>query len=623
MDHSVRRRFEQLKVAGALPSPRGVALAVMEMALRPDASAERMARLIQTDPAMAGRVIRFANAVAAGSSRHVASVSRAITILGMFRLRQIVLGFSLVDEYRSGRCRTFDYGRYWSISLATALAAQRLAEVAQSPPGESFTCGLLAGVGRLALATVFPEDYACILEKTHEPEALLRAEDECFGIDHAQLSAEMLAGWGLPEIFVEAVRHHEGQSRPWEPGSRAYALACALHLALRIGQLLMLDDAGRWEQVPSLYNAAGRVGLGQDEVGPLMEEIAAQWHAWTEELGLPNRNHGNLDALLDGPPAAIAEGTGQSALRVGLVGGDPGHREILIRALGILGLPYAMAVSLDALASQEGIPNLVFLDFDPSRDGQAPLDRSRELALAGTAVVLLIPPSVEQDFPGFLERGGAMDYLTYGFTEAAAIARLKNAQRLMSLQSAIRAEREQAIHASSQWAQANRRLMYEALTDPLTQLPNRRYGLDRFAQEWSIATSNGLPIACMMMDIDHFKRVNDTYGHETGDVVLRQFADIIQRCCRRSDVVFRYGGEEFCCICPGTGLDEARQLAFRVMEAVREARFGNGDKPLRATLSIGLAMRLPPMSQPAELIAEADRALYRAKEGGRNRVVSA
>ncbi len=215
---------------------------------------------------------------------------------------------------------------------------------------------------------------------------------------------------------------------------------------------------------------------------------------------------------------------------------------------------------------------------------------------------------------------GASDYLLYDAAPAALLARMANAQRQISLQNSVKAERELAVSASGDWGRANRRLIHDALTDVLTQLPNRRHGMDRFAQEWSVATSNDLAIACLMLDIDHFKQVNDTRGHEVGDIVLRQVASAVEGNCRRSDIVFRYGGEEFCVICPGTSAADAKLLAERIVRAVRGAAFGPDEAQFGITLSIGMAVRSAETTSVEALIARADRALYAAKAGGRDRV---
>jgi diguanylate cyclase (GGDEF)-like protein len=147
--------------------------------------------------------------------------------------------------------------------------------------------------------------------------------------------------------------------------------------------------------------------------------------------------------------------------------------------------------------------------------------------------------------------------------------------------------------------------------------------MDRFAQEWSLAVSNGLPLACLMLDIDFFKHVNDSHGHEVGDLVLQQLANLLEQSCRRNDVVFRYGGEEFCAICPATEKAKALRLADRIVALVREARFGPAGEAFPLTLSIGVAISAPDTKDFQTLINRADQALYAAKEAGRNRAVFA
>ncbi|HEX8964669.1 MAG TPA: GGDEF domain-containing protein [Rhodocyclaceae bacterium] len=618
MDESARHRFEELKAGGQLPSPRGVALAVMDIVRHPDAKIRDIARLVQTDPAMTGRILRYANAGRIGS-RPIVSLGQAITFLGLYRVRQIALGFSLIDEYRSGACRAFDYERYWGASLATAIAAQKLSSIAQTPPDESFTCGLLAGIGRLAFATVFPGDYAEILQRHPGAEQLLKAEKQRFGLDHAELSAEMVTSWGIPPVFAQAVQYHEAPlSDPSNPGTRARTLTAVLHFAARIGRLLNPADGDAAQEASAMFDTAAQLGIESGEVRPLVEGITADWTDWMQELALRGRPPAPLGDLLETAArprtGAEAGGSALARMRVAVLVRDAHCRARLAAMLDALKVSFAIHETVGAIdGTAEDAPQLVFVDA--GREER--LDELERAVAADLPVVVVIPPAAESDFPRLMAMG-AMDYLVGDFTESALIARLMSAHRLAALRSTIRAERE----SSRQWAQANRRLLHDALTDPLTQLPNRRYGMDRFTEEWSIAADSELPIACMMLDIDHFKRINDRHGHDVGDRVLFQLARTMEGGTRRSDILFRYGGEEFCCVCPGTGMAEAEHLAQRLIEAVRAARFGPDDKPFRVTLSIGLAVRGDKMRQPADLIAVADKALYQAKEGGRDRIVS-
>jgi diguanylate cyclase (GGDEF)-like protein len=158
-----------------------------------------------------------------------------------------------------------------------------------------------------------------------------------------------------------------------------------------------------------------------------------------------------------------------------------------------------------------------------------------------------------------------------------------------------------------------------ALTDELTKLPNRRYMAQRFLQEMQRARRYKKSLAFVMMDIDHFKQINDTYGHLQGDQVLAELAKILVAGKRESDVAARYGGEEFALILHETAAEGAQILADRIRASVEEATFPGG---LKLTISAGIAAT-DDEAQFTSLMEKADEALYEAKEGGRNRVVLA
>jgi diguanylate cyclase (GGDEF)-like protein len=158
-------------------------------------------------------------------------------------------------------------------------------------------------------------------------------------------------------------------------------------------------------------------------------------------------------------------------------------------------------------------------------------------------------------------------------------------------------------------------------TDFLTGLPNRRTLDDSLTRELSRAQRYGLPLSVAMLDIDHFKKVNDTYGHNAGDAVLQEFARLASETFRDADAVYRYGGEEFAVLLPHADLEGARAACQRFVELVARAAFKTPAGPLKLTCSAGLTAMRPSDGDPAELLARADRSLYQAKALGRNRVV--
>jgi len=170
----------------------------------------------------------------------------------------------------------------------------------------------------------------------------------------------------------------------------------------------------------------------------------------------------------------------------------------------------------------------------------------------------------------------------------------------------------------------NRRLARYATRDALTGLANRR-AFAAYLRQWTAWSARyGHPLTVALLDIDHFKQVNDEYGHATGDAVLVAVAQAISGAVRASDMAARYGGDEFAILAPENGPEEARHLVERVLEAVRNAgALAEDGTPVRVTASVGLAVAMDPADseprRPDELLATADQGLYAAKQSGRNR----
>ena len=169
-------------------------------------------------------------------------------------------------------------------------------------------------------------------------------------------------------------------------------------------------------------------------------------------------------------------------------------------------------------------------------------------------------------------------------------------------------------------------LEYETITDSLMGIRNRRYFDRRLSQETARARRYGLPLSVLLLDIDRFKNVNDTYGHQTGDIVLKNLGRLLRNAVRETDIAARYGGEEIAVIATQTRLADAGIQAERLRQAIEKTAMlpakPEQDRPeVRITVSIGVASRSEDDTGARALIEKADAALYRAKRQGRNRVV--
>ncbi|HEX6178169.1 MAG TPA: GGDEF domain-containing protein [Thermoanaerobaculia bacterium] len=169
----------------------------------------------------------------------------------------------------------------------------------------------------------------------------------------------------------------------------------------------------------------------------------------------------------------------------------------------------------------------------------------------------------------------------------------------------------------------NRLLSEASSRDALTGLYNRWYVMDKIEAEINRSLRHGAPLSLLMLDIDHFKRVNDTFGHLGGDDVLKSFAKLVRNCLRKEDLLARYGGEEFVVLLPGASQTAAFSLAQRIREEVSARPFAANGQLVRVTVSVGLACEggdtLPSLEA---MLGRADEALYKAKHEGRNQVIA-
>ncbi len=627
-------KFEKLKASGNLPSPKGVALAIMRLSQKEDASMAELARIIKADPAFVGRLIKAANSVNANPGRPVVSVQEALVVLGMPAVRNLALGFSLLSQYKHGACKGFDYAGFWTASLACGIALQELTlRTRAAQAEEAFSVGLLARVGELALATLHAEEYSGVLRTVSKsPQAdLVGLEAERFAMNHRDLTAAMLTDWGLPKIFCEVAHAHERcDEAVFREGSREYALLQSLALSRLIADICIADEAARAACMPRLFVLGARLAIENDELMQLCDGVVREWKEWASILNVsaPNApSFGELARSRAVPEAAgkEAEAREPSHLRV-LVADDGQEVRAAVRAV----LEENGYEVFEAADGQEGLrvaleaqPHiLVTARLLPQLDGLELTRALRQTRLGRGMYILMLSSRDEEDK---LVEGleiGVDDYLPRPVNRRMLVARLRAGQRIVRLHQEMEHDREELRRFAAELSISNRRLQEAALTDVLTGLPNRRHAMERMAQEWAASSRSKRPLACMVIDLDQFKQVNDANGHDVGDAYLTQVASTIRGAVRAQDVVCRTGGDEFLVICPDTSLQSALACAERMRRAVEQTPVMLDAQRIKACMSAGVAVRDEAMTNVDALIKRADEGVYIAKQQGRNRVAS-
>ena len=321
---------------------------------------------------------------------------------------------------------------------------------------------------------------------------------------------------------------------------------------------------------------------------------------WARGFNRPNRPDGQMN---DSFPILIVED-------------NPVTRKILEKGLAKAGY---VVTSVEngreamGLFDKHFFPIIVTDWMMPEMDGLELCRAIRGRDFGGYVFVILLTVKDSKDDIITGLDAGADEYLIKPFNHAELLARLNTAKRILQLERSLK--------------KANEQIKALSITDPLTKTYNRGYMGERLSHEMNRASRYGHPLSVIISDIDHFKKVNDSYGHQAGDLVLKRFADCIKESIRGGiDWLARYGGEEFLVILPETPVDGACAVAERLRRKVCECVIEIDGKEIRITASFGVAGFSPSRSResisPESLIRKADKCLYQAKNEGRNRVKS-
>jgi two-component system, cell cycle response regulator len=313
--------------------------------------------------------------------------------------------------------------------------------------------------------------------------------------------------------------------------------------------------------------------------------------------------------------------TGTKKSTILLIDDDTSLTDVLSTRLNSVGFNVLVANSseMGLKLTQISTPDIILLDLlMHAQDGRDILSSIKSNPVTENIPIIILSSDIDVNSKvyGFLT--GANDYIVKPFRFAEVLARINTQIRILNMQKELKMKNQELL-------EKNLLLEKLAITDPLTGLYNRTYILDRLKTEILRSARYQESIAFLMIDVDYFKKINDSYGHLTGDAVLKIVANQLKNSVRDVDIIGRYGGEEFIVICPNTDCFGARIIGERIRQNTQNSIFSLRDKKIEITLSLGVSSATPRVQINVDAfitkqIGDADIALYKAKSSGRNRV---
>ncbi len=609
--------LQDLKASDRLPSPSNTALAIMRSTKSDDATARSVAELVQTDPALSGRILKFVNSAAISLRRPIISIQDAVQLLGMNAVGQFAISLSVIGRYRQGPCQNFEYSNYWSLALSRAVSLQAVSRMQPvTIPEEAFSLGLLADIGKLAMAALWPNVYSEILENT-DAEQLLLMEEQQFAVNHRELSMLLLADWGFPSVFLDALKQPsciDSQSY-----SRAGQLKNQLDFAECIAGYCLGDDPYRQQLDADLLRLGKSYGLWEPELKVFLMAIEQEWRNWGELIGV------STDIRLSLPNDDITSYKVEHAVEVLFVSDDQVKADNLANHIREIGfavnlLPDANSAIAYYVDYNPG-PVIIILYSDPliwkaTDIYQSLLNFAKEksfyfIYLADNGDEAIIAEALEC---------GADAFLYEPISPTVLKAHLAVGKRFVHTQRKSARTLAEIDRFNEELSATTQRLEVMANTDPLTSLPNRRYALACLEQEWATLMRYGRSFCVLLLDLDRFKLINDNLGHAVGDAVLIHVTKIMQKSIRINDILCRFGGEEFLVIAPETDRAAALVLAERIRAAIEQDQPPGLGTSMKITVSIGAASMIIKDEGWQNMLERADQAMYSIKIAGRNGV---
>jgi len=640
-----------------LPSLPVVAIKLLKLTQDHTSAAGDLVRLIETDPAITAKILRIVNSAAYGLPHKIASIKHAIVLLGFAAIRSLAMDVVVYDQLINQRGRhAFNRVHFWQHCLTVATLCRALAQKLDYPDTEeAYIAGLLHDIGKIITETYGRVTYSDFLGRLDNHEGMLiDIEKKLIGLSHNDIGAFVCQQWGLPDNVVLALKLHHERFANLPLTAHQQMLIAMVSLADFISWLLGVGSANitrnailqpeveelipiKEINIQELISAANKEIKDISEFYnfslPTSEQFKENLLQANIQLSRFNTNYYYLHSDLQAKVKHLTQ------IKKSL---EEVHKSLDPKEV--------LAMTMQSVRKDFGYDRVYFLGLDSGQRSLKVLDvcdsvqgtatRGIEIEIRPESTIIL---NVLRDkVPALLSDSSQVEneilsrfrVREMGVIPVVCHNTIIGILGVDNINSARPLDQEDLntltiITSELGLALENARRFHEIQTlafhDALTGIHNRAYLNNVLSDCFKKASARKISLAVGMVDVDFFKKFNDTYGHLHGDSVLKLLASTMKKFSRPTDHVGRYGGEEFMFILEGTTPQEAYYFAERLRKEVESlGRLLVKRFPERSlTISLGVASFQPGMHSISELIKKADDALYQAKAGGRNRTISA
>ncbi len=639
-----------------IPSFPPVMAKLLELSRDENASMEDLSRIVNTDPGISARVLGIVNSALYGLRRKVTDVSEAVAYLGFDEVKRLALGVTVFEKmFKSGKQKQFDRIFFWRHCLCVAALSMAIAEETQSAnPGEAYINGLLHDLGKIFFdlqGCVDYGDFITTLAKSAGP--MIAQERELMGMGHDDVGAFYSSLWNLPESLTLAIQYHHqrydhlslsGEESQlisivsladflsWTQGMGSVAIARLPILQPEIEKNIDLNKIDfiriitrmdkEMQNTSKFYNfvfpSAGQFRENLLKANLSLCRINTRYYYHEDRQAAPAVDASRIKESILAPHRSL----------------DP--RQIITATLKAIynDFKFNRLYVMRMVKASRSLKVIEFLDMTDTRMNLKSIEIQMNRTSGGFVHSLRNhePVIITGRTPGekkTLEKFGIKEMVIVPFCSHNKVIGILGMDNIASGEPVLPEVLSSIAIVANELGMAmeNAGTYKEAkavsLKDGLTGLLNRIAIDELLAKSFKKAGEGKNDLAVVMIDVDFFKKFNDTYGHQAGDNILRLIANTLKKLSRPFDHVGRYGGEEFIVVLNHTDLPQALVYAERIRKEIEHLGklLANRFPGLTLTVSAGVSGYQKNVKNRDSLIAQADKALYNAKETGRNKVV--